>query len=44
MRIAAKRLRYVLELTQPALGEAAGKGARAMKPCRTCSARSTTAT
>jgi len=31
MRIAAKRLRYVLELTRPALGENAGKGARAMK-------------
>jgi len=31
MRIAAKRLRYVLELTKPALGEHAGKGARAMK-------------
>ena len=31
MRIAAKRLRYVLELTKPALGEPAGKGARTMK-------------
>lgn len=31
MRIAAKRLRYVLELTRPALGEPAGKGARTMK-------------
>jgi len=31
MRIAAKRLRYVLELARPALGEPAGKGARTMK-------------
>ncbi len=31
MRIAAKRLRYVLELTRPALGERAAKGARTAK-------------
>lgn len=31
MRIAAKRLRYVLELTAPALGSAAEAGARAAK-------------
>jgi CHAD domain-containing protein len=31
MRIATKRLRYVLELARPALGEPAGKGARTAK-------------
>lgn len=31
MRIAAKRLRYVLEMTEPALGPAAGRGAKAAK-------------
>lgn len=35
MRIAAKRLRYVLELTAPALGDAAAKGAREAKQIQT---------
>jgi len=35
MRIAAKRLRYVLELTAPALGGAASKGAREAKAIQT---------
>jgi hypothetical protein len=35
MRIAAKRLRYVLELTSPALGPAAAKGAREAKDIQT---------
>ena len=35
MRIAAKRLRYVLELTAPALGEAATRGARHAKEIQT---------
>jgi CHAD domain-containing protein len=35
MRIAAKRLRYVLELTGPALGDAAAKGAREAKAIQT---------
>ncbi len=35
MRIAAKRLRYVLELTGPALGSAAAKGAREAKEIQT---------
>jgi hypothetical protein len=35
MRIAAKRLRYVLELTSPALGPVAAKGAREAKEIQT---------
>jgi CHAD domain-containing protein len=35
MRIAAKRLRYVLELAQPALGEPASDGARTAKKLQT---------
>jgi hypothetical protein len=35
MRIAAKRLRYVLELTAPAFGEIAPKGARQAKEIQT---------
>jgi CHAD domain-containing protein len=35
MRIAAKRLRYVLELTSPALGQVAAKGAREAKEIQT---------
>ena len=35
MRIAAKRLRYVLELTAPALGDAAAKGANEAKQIQT---------
>ncbi|HEY2600020.1 MAG TPA: CHAD domain-containing protein [Thermoleophilaceae bacterium] len=35
MRIAAKRLRYVLELSTPALGEVADKGAREAKALQT---------
>jgi hypothetical protein len=35
MRIAAKRLRYVLELTGPALGDAAAKGAGEAKEIQT---------
>jgi hypothetical protein len=35
MRIAAKRLRYVLELTAPALGDAAAKGASEAKQIQT---------
>jgi CHAD domain-containing protein len=35
MRIAAKRLRYVLELTGPALGDAAARGARHAKEIQT---------
>ena len=35
MRIAAKRLRYVLELTAPALGSAAKRGARHAKEIQT---------
>lgn len=35
MRIAAKRLRYVLELTAPALGDAAARGARQAKEIQT---------
>jgi hypothetical protein len=35
MRIAAKRLRYVLELTSPALGAAAAKGASEAKEIQT---------
>jgi CHAD domain-containing protein len=35
MRIAAKRLRYVLELTSPTLGPAAAKGAREAKELQT---------
>jgi CHAD domain-containing protein len=35
MRIAAKRLRYVLELTGPALGDAASKAAREAKAIQT---------
>lgn len=35
MRIAAKRLRYVLELTTPAFGKAASKGAREAKEIQT---------
>jgi CHAD domain len=35
MRIAAKRLRYVLELTAPALGPAATRGARHAKEIQT---------
>jgi hypothetical protein len=35
MRIAAKRLRYVLELTGPAFGEGAAKGAREAKAIQT---------
>ncbi len=45
MRIAAKRLRYVLETHQARARRPAAEGARAAtKRCRTCSARSTTAT
>jgi CHAD domain-containing protein len=35
MRIAAKRLRYVLELTEPVLGPAASEGAREAKALQT---------
>jgi hypothetical protein len=35
MRIAAKRLRYVLELTTPVLGDVAAKGAREAKALQT---------
>ena len=35
MRIAAKRLRYVLELTAPALGDGAARGARQAKEIQT---------
>ena len=45
MRIAAKRLRYVLEVTGPCFGAVRGDGDEAWsRTCRTCSARSTTAT
>ena len=45
MRIAAKRLRYVLEVTGPCFGPYAEDGDEAWsRSCRTCSARSTTAT
>ena len=45
MRIAAKRLRYVLEIAGPCFG-LRGEGRLATPPssCRACSARSTTAT
>ena len=45
MRIAAKRLRYILEVTGPCFGPYAENGDEAWsRTCRTCSARSTTAT
>ena len=46
MRIAAKRLRYILELTAPCFGALRARPRRstAQGACRTCSARSTTAT
>ena len=44
MRIAAKRLRYILEITRPCFGPYAGAAVKVAKELRTCSARSTTAT
>ena len=45
MRIAAKRLRYVLEITGGCFGPEADAARRgAPRSCRACSARSTTAT